>query len=176
MGLAIVARVDELVLPLVMQFVQHGHGRIFGAAERREFVMPLAGHRQERVAAVHQVAIYERIRILDRLKFGKKCQQKSRRNSEISRFEIESAIFFWKSAPLTAKLAALCAECNRMTKKTSLCLPMVSNIFSDRLFPVEREFDFLLFDFLWLAFDLFDFFFCPFFLPSAPTSLSSWSE
>lgn len=57
---------------------------------------------------------------------------------------------------LTAKLAADCAECNRMTKNTSLCFSMVAKIFVLKSLPVCCSFDFLLF-FRCAAFDLFDF-------------------
>ena len=78
---------------------------------------------------------------------------------------------------LTAKLAADCAEWSLITKNTSLCFSIVAKIFAERSFPVWGVLDFLLF-LRWLAFDLFDFlaFFWPFFLPSGPASLSSWSE
>ena len=78
---------------------------------------------------------------------------------------------------LTAKLAADCAEWSRITKNTSLCFSIVAKIFAERSFPVWGVLDFLLF-LRWFAFDLFDFlaFFWPFFLPSGPASLSSWSE
>ena len=78
---------------------------------------------------------------------------------------------------LTARLAADCAEWSLITKNTSLCFSIVAKIFAERSLPVWGVLDFLLF-LRWFAFDLFDFlaFFWPFFLPSGPASLSSWSE
>ena len=46
---------------------------------------------------------------------------------------------------LTDKLAALCALCNLITKKTSLCFSIVAKILAERSFPVWGVFDFLLF-------------------------------
>lgn len=66
-GLAAVAGVDELVLALVVQLVQHAEGGEARAPRGRELVVAVARHRQERVAAVHQVAVHQRVRVRDRL-------------------------------------------------------------------------------------------------------------
>lgn len=56
--LAAVAGVDELVGALVVQLVQHAQRGEARAARGRELVVAVARHRQERVAPVHQVAVY----------------------------------------------------------------------------------------------------------------------
>lgn len=69
--LAVVAGVDELVLALVVQFVEHAQCTELGPAKGREFKVLVAGHREERIATVHQVTVDERIRILDGLQMGR---------------------------------------------------------------------------------------------------------
>lgn len=44
-GLAVVASVDELVLALVVELVEHRHRAEFRTSQRGEFEMLLAGHR-----------------------------------------------------------------------------------------------------------------------------------
>lgn len=70
--LAVVARVDELVLALVVQFVQHAQCTELGAAQRGELEVLVAGHREECIATVHQVTVDERIRILNGLQEEKR--------------------------------------------------------------------------------------------------------
>lgn len=65
--LAVVAGVDELVLALVVQLVQHAQRAELGAPHRRELKVLVAGHRQKGVAPVHEVTVHERIGILNRL-------------------------------------------------------------------------------------------------------------
>lgn len=54
--LAVVAGVDELVLALVVQLVEHGEGGELGAAQGGELKVLVAGQGEEGIASVHQVA------------------------------------------------------------------------------------------------------------------------
>lgn len=65
--LAVVARVDELVLTLIVQLVQHTQCAELGSTHRREFKVLLARHCQEGVSSVHEITCHERIRVLDGL-------------------------------------------------------------------------------------------------------------
>lgn len=65
--LAVVARVDELVLALVVQLVQHAQCTELRPPKRRELEVLVAGQREECIATVHQVTVDERIRVLDGL-------------------------------------------------------------------------------------------------------------
>ena len=51
---AAIAGVDE-VSSLVVEFIQHGLGGGLGSTEGGELPVPLAGHGEEGVAAVHEV-------------------------------------------------------------------------------------------------------------------------
>lgn len=126
--LAIVASINEFVLALVVQLVQHAHRTELGSSQRRELVMPLPRHREKSVTTIHQVAMNDRIGILDRLKIERRVEE-SRVNGPYLNLNTH------ERPKLTAKLAALCALCNLMTKNTSLCFPIVAKIFVERSLP-----------------------------------------
>ena len=56
-----VAGVDKPILSLVVKLDQHGHGGERGSSQRWKFVVLLAGERQERVSAIHDVTVHQSI-------------------------------------------------------------------------------------------------------------------
>lgn len=66
-GPAVVARVDKLVLTLVVQLVEHRHRAEFGTTQRRELVVFFTSHCEEGIASIHEIAVNEGIRVLYRL-------------------------------------------------------------------------------------------------------------
>ena len=69
-GLACVARIHEAVAALCVQLIQHRHGAELGTTQRRELVVLLTRHHQERVTPVHQVIVHQRVRITDHRQCG----------------------------------------------------------------------------------------------------------
>jgi hypothetical protein len=65
--LAVIAGVDESVLALVVQLVQHGHCGVLGSPQGRKFVVLVSSQRQKCISSIHQIALDEWVRILDRL-------------------------------------------------------------------------------------------------------------
>ena len=65
MVFALVAGVDEAVGALVVQLHQHAHGAPLGPPEGAELQVLVPGQREEGVAAVHQVAGHEGVRVRD---------------------------------------------------------------------------------------------------------------
>lgn len=63
--LAFVAGVDEAVLALVVQLHQHTHGAPLGPPERAKLQVLVPRQSQEGVAAVHQVAGHQGVRVSD---------------------------------------------------------------------------------------------------------------
>ena len=45
--LAVIARVNEFILTLVMQLVQHAQCAVLSSAQRRELIVLITGHCQE---------------------------------------------------------------------------------------------------------------------------------
>lgn len=62
---ALVAGVDEAVLALVVELHQHTHGAPLGPPKRAELQVLVPGQSQEGVAAVHQVAGHQGVRVGD---------------------------------------------------------------------------------------------------------------
>lgn len=65
--LAVVAGVNELVLALIVQLIQHGQRGELRSPQRRELKVLVAGKGEEGIAAVHQIAGEQWIGILDGL-------------------------------------------------------------------------------------------------------------
>lgn len=63
--LALVARVHEAVLALIVQLHQHAHGAPLAPPEGAELPMLVPCERQEGVAAVHQITGEQRVRVND---------------------------------------------------------------------------------------------------------------
>lgn len=105
-----------------------------------------------------------------------KCLSRASVKNE-SRPSINSHAISGSGSWIGAKLAADWAECNRITKNTSLCFSIVAKIFALKSLPVCCSCFVLLF-FRWFAFDLLDFlaFFWPFFLSSCGGSWSSFEN
>lgn len=61
----LVAGVDKTVLALVVELHQHTHGAPLGPPEGAELKVLVPGQGQEGVAAVHQVAGHQRVRVGD---------------------------------------------------------------------------------------------------------------
>lgn len=61
--LALITGVDESVLALVVQLHEHAHGAPLGPPQGAELQMLVARQRQKGIAAIHQVARHQRIRV-----------------------------------------------------------------------------------------------------------------
>ena len=62
---AIVASIHELIISLVVELVQHAKRAELSAAQRRELIVSISSHRQECITTIHQVAVDQRIWVLD---------------------------------------------------------------------------------------------------------------
>lgn len=63
MSFATVTCVDEVVLALVVQFIQQSHSWQFGSAQWREFIMLFTSNGQEGITSIHQITAEWWIRI-----------------------------------------------------------------------------------------------------------------
>lgn len=63
MVFALVARVDEAILTLVVQFHQHTHRAPFGSSQRAELQVLVPSQRQKSIATIHQVTRHQGVQI-----------------------------------------------------------------------------------------------------------------
>lgn len=61
--LALVARVDEAVLALVVQLHQHAHGAPLTSPQRTELPVLVSGQRQKGITPIHEVTGQQRVRV-----------------------------------------------------------------------------------------------------------------
>jgi hypothetical protein len=68
MSLAVITSVDEPILTLIVEFVQHGHRRELGPPEGRELVVLVSGQSQKGITPIHQITCLHGVWVLDALK------------------------------------------------------------------------------------------------------------